>query len=129
MRPIKIGIIGAGAVTEFCHLPAAHSCPEIQVIALVDKNLERARSLTNRFGVPQVMIDYHDLFGQVDGVICALPHYLHAPVTIEFLESGIPVLVEKPLALTVEEARKVIDTANATGVSLLQRGSPCETSH
>jgi predicted dehydrogenase len=118
MRPIRIGIIGAGAVTELRHLPAAESCPEIQVSALVDKNLERARTLADRFGVTDVMADYHDLFGQVDGIINALPHCLHAPVTMEFLERGVSVLVEKPMALTVEEAEAMVKAANANGVAL-----------
>jgi predicted dehydrogenase len=67
------------------------------------------------------MNDYRDLFGQVDGVINALPHYLHASVTIEFLENDIPVLVEKPIALAVEEAEAMIEAADANGV-LLQVG-------
>jgi predicted dehydrogenase len=118
MTPIKAGIIGTGAVAELCHLPAAQHSPEIQVIALVDKNLERARSLAARFGVPQVMADYHDLFGLVDSVIIALPHYLHAAVSIEFLERGLAVLIEKPMALTIEEAKSIITAADVNGVAL-----------
>jgi len=99
-------------------LPAAQTCPEIQIVALADINLERARALANRFGVLEVTADYHTLFGKVDGAINALPHHLHAPVTMEFLRAGIPVLLEKPFAPTVAEAEQMIQTANATETAL-----------
>jgi len=118
MEPVKIGIIGAGAVTELFHLPAAQLCPEAQIVALVDKNSERGRALADRFSVPHVMTTHRDLYGHVDGVINALPNYLHASVTIEFLERGVPVLVEKPLAVTLAEAEKVTEVAKTTAVPL-----------
>jgi predicted dehydrogenase len=118
MRPIRIGIIGAGAVSEQYHLPAAQCCREIHVDALVDKNLERARFLGDRFDVPRITSNYSDLFGEVEGVINALPHHLHATVTNECLERGIAVLVEKPLALTVEDAVGMVKAADVNKVTL-----------
>jgi len=118
MKPVRIAIIGAGAVAQLCHLPATRLCPEIQVVAVADKNLARARSLADSVGPIKVTPDYHDLFGQVDGVINALPHYLHASVTNEFLKSSIPVLVEKPMALKVQDAEAMVEVADVNRVVL-----------
>ena len=112
MKQIKIGIIGAGAVAEINHLPAAQRSPEVKIVAIVDLDLKRARSLAAQFGVSYVTQDYRDLFGKVDGVINALPNYLHAPISIEFLRRKIAVLVEKPMALNAAEANAMIQTAH-----------------
>jgi predicted dehydrogenase len=118
MNRIKIAIIGAGAVAELCHLPAAQRCPELEIVALVDMNQERARSLAQRFAVPHVFSDYRDLPVQVDAVIIALPHFLHAPAASHFLGKGTAVLVEKPMALTEEEGKAMIGAARTSGAVL-----------
>src|SRR5262245_6005767 len=113
----QIGIVGCGAVTEVCHLPAAKHSQEVEIVALADLNVERARSLGERFGVAHYD-DCSKLFGKVEGVIVATPNYLHAPVAAAFLERGIPVLIEKPLALTSDEAHRLIETAYASHTPL-----------
>jgi predicted dehydrogenase len=113
-----LGIIGCGAATEQRHLPAARVLPEVEVAALVDRDLARARRLARRYGVPLATDALPALEGQVDGVIVALPNHLHAPVAEAFLSRGVPVLVEKPLARTVAEATGVVEAARRAGVAL-----------
>lgn len=115
---VRLGIIGCGAATEQRHLPAARATREVRVVALADKDLARARVLGKRFGVDRCTDDYREFSKDVDGVIIALPNHLHAPVAGELLEMRIPVLVEKPLTRTVEEARKLIALARASRVPL-----------
>ncbi len=118
MNPVEIGIVGGGAVTEHCHLPAAQLCPEVRIVALAETSMDRARSLANRFNIAHVSPDYRDIFDRVQGVIFALPNYLHAPVSVEFLERGIPVLVEKPIARTSSEAEAVVKVAQTRAIPL-----------
>jgi predicted dehydrogenase len=115
---VKLAIIGCGAVTELCHLPAAQRAPEVEIVALVDRNIERARCLGDRFGVAYGTADYRELPPDVQGAIVALPHHLHAPVTIELLEKGTPVLVEKPMAVSVEQAETMVKVAEARNLPL-----------
>lgn len=115
---VRLAVLGAGAVAELCHLPAAADCPQVEITALVDTNLDRARRLADQFSIGVTTADYRDLFGTVDGVINALPHHLHANVSIEFLERRTPVLVEKPMALNAEQARGMADAARANGTVL-----------
>lgn len=117
-RAIRLGIVGCGAATEQRHLPAARVAGNVRVVALVDKDLSRARLLGRRFGVSHCTEDYHDLVGAVDGVIVAVPNHLHAVVAGSLLENGVPVLVEKPLARTVAEGKGLIDLARRAGVPL-----------
>jgi predicted dehydrogenase len=117
-RTVRLGIIGAGAVAELCHLPAVKHCPEVGTVTLAEMNRERAAALANRFSVSGVVTDYRELFGRVDAVIVALPNYLHAPVAIEFLDQGIAVLVEKPMALTRADAEAMVAASTASRVAL-----------
>ncbi len=115
---VRLAVLGAGAVAELCHLPAAADCPQVEIAALVDTNIERARRLADQFSIGVTTADYRDLFGTVDGVINALPHHVHANVSIEFLERRTPVLVEKPMAISAEQARGMADAARANGTVL-----------
>jgi predicted dehydrogenase len=76
------------------------------------------KRLGKQFGVNICTEDYRQLPKGVDGVIVALPNHLHAPVALEFLNSGIPVLVEKPMALTLQEAEAMVQAADTNGVAL-----------
>ena len=90
---VRLGVVGCGAVTQICHLPAARRTREVKIVALADKNIDRARSLGRRFGIDLCVEDYHEFAGTIDGMIVALPNALHAPVASELLNMKIPVLV------------------------------------
>lgn len=115
---VRLGLIGCGAATQICHLPASARTRDVTVVALVDKNVDRARSLARRYRVPRYAADYREIGAEVDGVIVALPNVLHVPVAAEFLTQGVPVLVEKPLASSVEEADTLIRLARAKRLPL-----------
>jgi predicted dehydrogenase len=115
---VRLAIIGCGAVTELCHLPAAKLTQEVKIVALVDKNIQRAKLLAKRFGITNYAQDYQQLPENVNGVIIALTNFLHAPVAMDFLKSRMPVLIEKPMALTVEEAEAMVKTADVAEVAL-----------
>ena len=116
--PVRLAIIGCGAAAEMCHLPAAGLTPEIQIVALVDKNLVRAEALAQRYGVRECLDDFHHLPADVEAAIVALPHFLHAPATLELLANGLGVLVEKPMALNLAEAQAMTQAAVDNAVPL-----------
>jgi predicted dehydrogenase len=115
---LKLAVIGCGAITKGIHLPVTAISDQIEVTVLVDKFLPRARELADKYDVPAVTDDYRDVVGQADAAIVALPHYLHAPVTIELLRRGIHVLVEKPMALKASDCDEMIEAASNTGAVL-----------
>jgi predicted dehydrogenase len=115
---LSLAIIGCGAVTELGHLPAAASSNVAIATILVDKNLARAQQLARQFHIPHVSDDYREVFGKADAAIVALPHYLHAPVSIDLLKQGIHVLVEKPMALNLAECDAMIEAAKQNNAIL-----------
>jgi len=127
-RPLELAILGCGAVTEIFHLPAARNSRKVRVKVLVDKDLQRARSLALKFGVPSVTDDWTSLDKHVEAALVALPPNLHAPVTVELLGRGIHTLVEKPMALSVGECDAMIAQARKSGavlaVGLMKRFDP-----
>src|SRR5438876_89350 len=102
---IRIAILGCGAITRSAHLPTVIAHPELQLVALVDTDIKRARLLAGALGAQcQSGADYHSIFGCVDAIINALPNNMHAAVNQEALIAGVHVLCEKPLATTAADA-------------------------
>ena len=121
-RSLKFALVGCGAMAEHRHLPALIHRHDCEVVALVDHNKARAGQLATRFGVPHVLTAYRDLLSlDIDVAIVVLPNYLHAPVSIELLTTGIHVLVEKPMALSVAECDQMLQAAE-TGHTVLAVG-------
>lgn len=118
MNSMRIAVVGCGAISERGHLPALQEARGVQVTLLVDRNVERASSLADRFGVERVRDDHSDVPQHADAAIVAVPHALHAPICIDLLSRGIHVLVEKPMALTSEECDRMIAAAQQAGVVL-----------
>src|SRR5512134_121949 len=94
---LRLAVVGCGAITTLHHLPAIALSDRVEAAALVDVDAARARTLAERFGVPEVADETGGLTGHVDAAIVALPNSLHAPVSIDLLRRGIHVLVEKPM--------------------------------
>ena len=111
MTRLRVGILGCGKVTESLHLPVAAANDSVEVVRLVDAHAPRARQLADAWNVPGIAEDYREVLDDVDAAIVALPNHLHAPVTIELLDRGIHVLVEKPFAPSLAEAEALVELA------------------
>lgn len=113
----RIVIIGAGAISQAAHMPAVLASPVARLAGVVDPDLDRARSLCHSFGVEAaVAAEVEQLGVEFDGAIVAAPNDLHAPITLSLVRKGIPVLVEKPVATSVDAARELTRAANEKGV-------------
>ncbi|MBX2998556.1 MAG: Gfo/Idh/MocA family oxidoreductase [Caldilineaceae bacterium] len=117
-QPLRLGIVGCGYVTAMSHLPAAQLLDTIQIVALADVNKKSAQDLAQRYNVPICGSDYQQIIEHVDAVIVAVPHHLHAPIAVDFLNNGIHVLVEKPMALRSAECQQMIDAAQRSNAKL-----------
>jgi len=114
---LRVGIVGAGTIVERGHLPGYQCHPLTEVAAICDPNEERARKVAQEYGIPQVYADYCQMLEleKLDLVSVCAPNALHAPATIAALETGAHVMCEKPMALSVEEAKAMISAAERTG--------------
>jgi predicted dehydrogenase len=92
--------------------------PEVKVVGVADPALELAEKLAAQAGAT-VYSDYRDFLGQVDAVWICTPTFLHAEQTIACAEAGIHVFCEKPIALDLPSADRMIATARKCGVHLM----------
>jgi len=114
-----IALIGCGAIAEKFYLPALTQHREIlDRLILVDSNLARAGEMAKQFSVRRTAADYHEIMGEVQGAIVAVPHYLHFPISRDFLTAGVHVLCEKPLSEKASEVREMARLAEANGVTI-----------
>jgi predicted dehydrogenase len=128
MRPIRLGVIGAGAAAEGIHLPALARVEGVETVAIVDPAADRLEHVKRTFGVPAGYRDYREAIPHIDAAILGIPHQYHAAVAIDLLEAGVHVLVEKPMALSTAECDAMIDASVRSGaclaVGLLRRFAP-----
>ncbi|MDR4886720.1 Gfo/Idh/MocA family oxidoreductase [Fredinandcohnia sp. QZ13] len=122
MKQIKIGVIGAGSISDL-HFGSYAKNDNAKIVAVCDLNIERAEQKAKTYGAEHVYTDYHELLAhpEIDAVSICTWNNSHAEISIAALKAGKNVLVEKPLCKTVEEALAIEKAVKETG-KLLQVG-------
>ena len=115
---MNIAVIGTGIIGKN-HLQAIRQSKHFTLCAVCDINAESAKACSQEYGVPY-FLDYKDIPVETnaDAVILNLPHWLHCEATVFFLEHGVHVLVEKPMANTKAECDRMIEVARRSGKKL-----------
>ncbi len=115
--PIRVGIIGAGAITQVAHLPVLRKLKGVQVVGICDNDVPKARALAQRFQVRDAFADIEELleFEQLDAVAICTPNHLHEPHVVAALSAGVNVLIERPLAMNLTSAQRLLKQAEKKG--------------
>lgn len=118
MEPLRIGIAGAGGIAQRNAREAAAS-GAAKVMGVFDVNHKAARDLGRAVGAP-FMASYEELLAnpEVEAVLLSTPHHLHRPMTIDAAAHGKHVMVEKPIANSLDEARQMHRACDKAGVQL-----------
>jgi len=119
MEPIRVGVIGVGYLGKF-HAEKYARMKDVKLVGVADIVSERAESVAKRLETGS-FADYRDLMGKVDAVSVVVPTPLHFVISRDFLENNVDILVEKPIAETLEEADALIEMADSRG-SIIQVG-------
>lgn len=119
MKKIKTAVVGTGYLGKF-HAEKYAQLPESELVAVVDVNEDVAREVAERHNT-RLSTDYRELLETVDAVSIVVPTSLHYDIARDFLNSGVHVLIEKPITVTVEEAESLIAIAK-TNKLILQVG-------
>lgn len=128
MREAKLraAVVGVGYLGRF-HAEKYAAEPDVELVAVVDVDRARAEAIAESLGCVATS-DLRDLDGKVDCASVAVPTPLHAEIGCALLDRGIDVLVEKPIAASLEEARELVHRADARGrilqVGHLERFNP-----
>ena len=121
----RVAVIGAGSFGKN-HVRVVRESARAELKFVVDQDTMRAQEFAaeDAWGIA----DYREIIGHVDAAILAVPTVLHAEIGCALLEAGIDVLVEKPIASTLEEADRLVDAAARNGrilqVGHLERFNP-----
>lgn len=113
--PIRVGVIGVGSMGQN-HVRVYRELPVTELVGIHDVDMEQARSVADAFGTDALELD--DLLDSIDAVSIAVPTQFHYDTARKCIESGVNVLVEKPLVEDLADGRALIDFADEQGVIL-----------
>ena len=118
-KPLRVGVVGVGYLGSI-HARIYQKMASVDLVAVMDTNAEQGSRIARECDC-SVVQDLDSLLDSVDAVSIVVPTSLHREIAEPFLERGIPVLLEKPVAHTLEDATAIVDLAKQTG-TLLQIG-------
>lgn len=115
MRELGVGIIGAGGIAAISHLPEIAEVDGLRVVNMAGRKQSRLDLLQRTFDVPCYCHDWDELLAdpEVDAVVIALPHPLHAEAALKTLAAGKHLLMTKPLCATMDEADQLVAACEA----------------
>jgi predicted dehydrogenase/nucleoside-diphosphate-sugar epimerase len=114
-KTFRVGLVGAGYVSEF-HIRALKRLPNVRIVGITDLDQARAREVAQRFELSGAFPSLRMMATEgLDVVHVLTPPHAHAPVTLEALSLGCHVLVEKPLATSVEDCDRIAEAAKQAG--------------
>lgn len=116
---IPVAIVGAGNITSLRHIPALRASRRAEILGVIDIHEDRAAAVCERFGIPHHAADMGaDWFREVRAVTVGVPPTAHAEVARKALAAGKHVLLEKPFALRLDDARELVALAKREGRTL-----------
>ncbi|MGC8785086.1 MAG: Gfo/Idh/MocA family protein [Armatimonadota bacterium] len=121
MEKVRLGYVGAGFMAQAVHLPNFTALPDCEVVALAEMRPQLAQRVAERFGIPRVYTTHSELLLDPDiDAVAVSAHFVHqAQVAEDALRAGKPVYMEKPMALTVERAERMLQAAREGGGRLM----------
>ena len=114
---VRWGVLGAANIAVKKVIPAMQRGELCEVLGLASRDVEKARRAAHALGVPKVYGSYEELLAdeEIEAVYNPLPNNLHVPWTKKAAEAGKHVLCEKPVAMSVAEARELLAVRDRTG--------------
>ncbi|MBA4184246.1 MAG: Gfo/Idh/MocA family oxidoreductase [Acidobacteria bacterium] len=119
-KKIRWGVLGAAKIATTKVVPAIQQGEYSEISAIASRDLEKSRRAAQELDIPKFYGSYEELLAdrEIDAIYNPLPNNLHVGWTIKAAEAGKHVLCEKPIALTVKETRKLVETRDRTGVKI-----------
>ncbi len=126
MDRVRVGIIGSGFVSQI-HAEAFQEVPEAELVAACGKEPEGVAEFARRWQIPSHTTDYRRVLDRkdIDMVVVGVPNDLHREVVVAAAEAGKHVVIEKPLAHTLEAGRAMVAACRAHGVKLMYAETLC----
>ncbi|MGQ4615319.1 Gfo/Idh/MocA family protein [Nocardia sp. R7R-8] len=121
MSILEVAVVGYGLAGSVFHAPLIAAQPRMRVAAVVTSSEQRADQARAEHPGVRVVAHAEELFANADGIdlaVIATPNRTHAPLARQALASGLPVVVDKPFAVTVDDAEDLVRRAERSGLAL-----------
>lgn len=118
MKKLNAAVIGCGSISPN-HLETLLNCQDANLIAVCDIDEQKVRKASQKYNC-KAYTDYKEMlkYEDIDVVHICTPHYLHAPIAIEAMKAGKNVLTEKPMAISISDAKEMINVSKETDMKL-----------
>ena len=118
---IRYAVVGLGHIAQVAVLPAFKNSKNSELVAIVSGESEKLKKLGKKYRLDHVYSyqDYDRALSEVDAVYIAVPNHLHREYAVRAANAGVHVLCEKPMAVTEEECKAMIDAAEQNQVKLM----------
>jgi len=109
----KIAIVGLGGIAQLVHLPILSKLKNVDIVSVAEINKNRLNTVSEKFNIKKKFTDYKELLekSDFDAAVIATPTNTHHDIAIDFLKAGKHLLIEKPIARTLSEAKKIEEAA------------------
>jgi predicted dehydrogenase len=116
-EPLRIGVIGAGFIAQVAHLYALSQIAEARIVALAEPDDGLRGAVSRHFGIKSAVCDYQEVLDRsdIEALIICVPRRAQSLLVAEALSNNRAVLSEKPMAMTLEEAKKMVSIAGRSG--------------
>ena len=117
---VKWGVIGVANIATRKVIPAMQRGEWTEIVAIASRDFQRAKQAASQLGIPKAYGSYEELLADsdVEAIYNPLPNHLHVPWSIKAAEAGKHVLCEKPISVTVEEGRSLLEARDRTGMKI-----------
>ena len=122
-RKVRYAVVAVGWISQTAFLPGVEHTGNSEVVAFVTGHEEKAARVADKYGVHDIYSydEYDQLLssGKIDAVYLATPNFAHTELAVKALDAGIHLLLEKPMATSVEDCRTIMAAAERTGAKLM----------
>jgi predicted dehydrogenase len=121
MPKTKVAVVGLGGIAQIAHLPLLAKMQEVDLVAVCDIEKSKAKSIAQKYNIPLYFNDYDELLksSEAECLILTAPTNFHKELAIKAFNSGLHVLVEKPLARYYEEGEGIVEAAKRNKKKLM----------
>lgn len=119
---MRVGLVGAGGMMQITHLPSLLQIADVELVAVAELDHAKAEKLATAYRIPRTFASAQELADHPEQLDCAVVVTLkehHAAAIIPFLEAGVPVFTEKPLAGSRADAEKICAASERTGTPVM----------
>lgn len=117
-QPVRVAIVGAGAVSDYHHVPGIRLDPRARLAAACDASADLLAKRRGEWNIDYVTTDYRRICSDpnIDAIVIATPNFTHREIAVAAAQNGKHVMCEKPLGLNANEVRQMYHAARDAGV-------------